>query len=119
MLIRVNDVVEVISGRDRGQRGKVLRVDRTEGKVLVEGLNRVYKHVKKSNRNPQGGRLSREDFIAVSKVMIICPKTGSPSRIGVRFLEDGSKERFARKSGVSLGVISPARAAHAKKTAKA
>lgn len=114
MLIRVNDVVEVISGRDRGQRGKVLKVDRAEGRVVVEGLNRVFKHVKKSQRNPQGGRLSKENFINVSKVMVICPKTGKPSRLGVRFLADGSKERFCRKSGVSLGVISPARASHAK-----
>jgi large subunit ribosomal protein L24 len=114
MLLRVNDIVEVISGRDRGQRGKVLKVDRAEGRVVVEGLNRVFKHVKKSQRNPQGGRLSKEDFISVSKVMIVCPKTGKPSRIGVRFLTDGSKERFCRKSGASLGVISPARPAHAK-----
>lgn len=115
MLIRVNDVVEVITGRDAGQRGKVLKVNRADGKVMVEGLNKVYKHVKRSQRNPQGGRLSREDFIDSCKVMIVCPQTGKRSRIGVRFLADGSKERFARKSGVSLGLMAPARAAHATK----
>ncbi len=115
MLIKVNDTVEVISGRDKGQRGKILRVDRKKGKVVVEGLNRVYKHVKRSQRNPQGGRLSKEAFMDVSKVMIVCPTTGKPTRMGVRFLEDGSKERFSKKSGASISVVSPASALHAKK----
>ena len=60
MLIKVQDVVEIISGRDKGQRGTVLSVDRENNKVVVEGVNRVLKHVKKSQRNPQGGRLSKE-----------------------------------------------------------
>jgi large subunit ribosomal protein L24 len=109
MLIRVGDEVVVISGRDRGQRGKVLKVDREGGRVTVEGLNRVYKHVRKSQRNPQGGRLSKEAAIEVSKVMLICPKTKERTRVGVRYLADGSKERYSKKSGVSMGIISPAR----------
>ncbi|MFM8324885.1 MAG: 50S ribosomal protein L24, partial [Pirellulaceae bacterium] len=60
MWIRVNDMVEVISGRDRGQRGKILKIDRVGNRVVVEGMQRVYKHVRKSQRNPQGGRLSKE-----------------------------------------------------------
>ena len=115
MLIKVNDTVEVISGRDKGQRGKILKVDRNKGKVVVEGLNRVYKHVKRSQRNPQGGRLSKEAFMDVSKVMIVCPTTGTPTRMGVRFLDDGSKERYSKKSGKSISLISPASALHAKK----
>jgi large subunit ribosomal protein L24 len=115
MLIKVNDTVEVISGRDKGQRGKILKVDRPNGKVVVEGLNRVYKHVKRSQRNPQGGRLSKEAFMDVSKVMLVCPTTGKPTRMGVRFLADGSKERYSKKSGNSISVIAPARALHAKK----
>ena len=115
MLIKVNDTVEVISGRDKGQRGKILKVDREKGKVVVEGLNRVYKHVKRSQRNPQGGRLSKEAFMDVSKVMILCPKTGKPTRMGVRFLADGSKERFSKRSGVAISVVSPASKLHAKK----
>ena len=115
MLIKVNDTVEVISGRDKGQRGKILKVDRTKGKVVVEGLNRVYKHVKRSQRNPQGGRLSKEAFMDVSKVMIVCPTTGTPTRMGVRFLDDGSKERYSKKSGKAISLISPASALHAKK----
>jgi large subunit ribosomal protein L24 len=115
MLIKVNDTVEVISGRDKGQRGKILKVDRTKGRVVVEGLNRVYKHVKRSQRNPQGGRLSKEAFIDVSKVMIVCPTTGQPTRMGVRFLADGSKERYSKKSGTTISVVAPARPLHATK----
>jgi large subunit ribosomal protein L24 len=115
MLIKVNDTVEVISGRDKGQRGRILRVDRANGKVVVEGLNRVYKHVKRSQRNPQGGRLSKEAFIDVSKVMIVCPTTGNPTRMGVRFLADGTKERYSKKSGASISVVSPPSALHATK----
>ena len=115
MLIKVNDTVEVISGRDKGQRGKILKVDRNKGKVVVEGLNRVYKHVKRSQRNPQGGRLSKDAFMDVSKVMIVCPTTGTPTRMGVRFLDDGSKERYRKKSGKSISLISPASAVHATK----
>ena len=115
MLIKVNDTVEVISGRDKGQRGRILKVDRVKGRVVVEGLNRVYKHVKRSQRNPQGGRLSKEAFMDVSKVMIVCPTTGVPTRMGVRFLPDGSKERYSKKSGKAISVVSPARSLHAEK----
>ena len=115
MLIKTNDTVEVISGRDKGQRGKVLKVDRESGKVVVEGLNRVYKHVKRSQRNPQGGRLSKEAFMDASKVMLVCPTTGKPTRIGVRYLADGSKERYSKKSGATISVVAPARALNAKK----
>jgi large subunit ribosomal protein L24 len=115
MLIKVNDTVEVISGRDKGQRGKILKVDRTNKKVVVEGLNRVYKHVKRSQRNPQGGRLSKEAFIDVSNVMLVCPSTGQPTRMGVRYLADGTKERYSKKSGAAISVVAPPRTLHAKK----
>ncbi len=113
MLIRVNDNVIILAGRDVGQQGKVLSVDREKNRVVVEGLNRVYKHVKRSQRNPQGGRLSKEVGIDASNVAIIDPQTGKATRIGVRFLPDGTKERYSKKSGVSLGVVSPARASRA------
>jgi large subunit ribosomal protein L24 len=115
VLIRVNDEVIVLAGRDAGQKGKVLKVDREKNRIVVEGLNRVYKHVKKSQRNPQGGRLSKEVGIDASNVAIVDPQTGKPTRIGVRFLADGTKERYSKKSGVSLGMISPPRAARAAK----
>lgn len=109
MLIKVNDTVIMLSGRDKGQTGKVIKVDRANNKLIVEGLNKIFKHVKKSQRNPQGGRLSRESFVDASKVMLVCPKTGKPTRIGVRILADGSKERYSKKSGETISVVSPAR----------
>jgi len=108
MLLRTEDQVIVITGADKGKSGKVLKVDRVKNKVVVEGVARVWKHVRKSQKNPQGGRLNKEMPIAASNVMMICPKTGKPTRVGVRYLADGSKERFAKKSGASLGKISPA-----------
>ncbi len=114
MLLRTEDQVIVIAGADRGKSGKVLRVDRTKNKVVVEGIAKVWKHVRKSQKNPQGGRLNKEMPISASNVMVVCPKTGKPSRVGVRYLADGSKERYAKKSGASLGKISPADAKYAK-----
>lgn len=114
MLIKVNDTVVVIQGDDKGVQGKVLRVDREKRRVVVEGVNRVFKHVRRSQRNPNGGRLSKEMPVDVSNVMLLCPRTGQPTRVGVRYLEDGSKERFAKVSGESLGGMSPARARYAK-----
>ncbi len=114
MLFRVNDIVVVIAGRDRGVKGKVLKVDREKGRVVVEGVSRSYKHVRKSQRNPQGGRLSREMPIDSSNVMIVDESTGKRSRLGVRYLADGSKERFLKASGRSLDTIAPPRKLYAK-----
>ena len=114
MHFRIDDEVEVIAGADKGHRGKILTIDRKKNKVVIEGAGKVWKHVRRSQKNPQGGRLSKEMPIAASNVMMIDPSTGKPTRVGVRFLDDGSKERFAKKSGKSLGKIAPARTAHAK-----
>ncbi len=116
MRIKVDDMVVVVCGDDAGQRGKVLAVDARANKVVVEGVNRVYKHVRRSQKNPQGGRLSKEMPVPASNVMVICPKTSQPTRIGYRYLADGSKERFAKRSGASLGIISPPRPSYAKET---
>ena len=120
MLIKVDDIVEVMTGADkftRGEktRGKVLRVLREKNKIVVEHVNRVYKHVGKSQKNPQGGRLSLEMPIDASNVLVVCEKCGKPSRLGKRYLEDGSKERFCKKCGAGTGQIGPARAKYAKK----
>ncbi len=115
MLFRVNDQVRVIAGADRGLEGKVLKVDRQQGKLVVEGAARVYKHVRRSQKNPQGGRLSKEMPIDSSNVMLIDPVTNQPTRIGVRYLPDGSKERYAKKSSTSLGQISPPNVRYASK----
>jgi large subunit ribosomal protein L24 len=115
MRIKVDDLVKVRVGVDRGAQGRVLKIDHKAGKAIVEGLNKVWKHVKRSQKNPQGGRLNKEMPISASNVMLIDPSSGKPTRIGVRYLDDGSKERYAKKSGASLGKIAPSRAQYAKK----
>jgi large subunit ribosomal protein L24 len=110
MLIRKGDMVRVVTGDDKGATGRVLRVMRDKNKLVVEGINRVYRHLKPSRRNPQGGRLSKEMPVDVSNVMLIDPASNKPTRIGVRILADGSKERFAKKSGASLGRIGKVKA---------
>ena len=115
MHIKKNDIVEVICGDDKGSRGRVLSVSRKTGKIVVEGINRVYKHMRRSQRNVQGGRLSREMPIDASNVMLIDPQTNQTTRVGIRFSADGRKERYAKRSGTSLGFISPPRKAHATK----
>jgi len=114
MHIKKGDTVIVMSGDDRGKRGKVLKVDPKAGKIKVEGINKVYKHVKPNQRNRQGGRLSKEMPINVSNVMLIDPQTNAPTRVGVRYLADGSKERYAKRSGLGMGRVSGPRKAYAK-----
>jgi large subunit ribosomal protein L24 len=115
MRIKTNDTVEVISGEDRGTRGKVMRIDRDKGKLVVEGVNRVYKHVRRSQKNPQGGRLSLEMPVSVSNVMLVCGSCGAAARLGARRQPDGSKERYCKKCGASNGIIAPTKAKFAKK----
>jgi large subunit ribosomal protein L24 len=113
MLIRTGDTVEVIAGNDRGQKSKVLKVDRETGKAVVEGVNRVKKHIRRSQKYPQGGVLSKEMPVQLSNLKYFCQSCGSAARLGARFLDDGSKERFCKKCGASAGEIAPAKVAHA------
>ena len=106
MFIRKDDLVVILAGDDKGKRGKVLRVLRAKGKVVVEGINRVYKHLKPSRRNPQGGRLSKEMPVDASNVAFIDPQTNTPTRVGTRSTADGSKELFAKKSGARIRTLS-------------
>ena len=115
MHIKTNDMVEVIAGDDKGVRGKVLRMVRASNKLVVEGVNRVFKHVKRSQKNPQGGRLSKEMPVPISNVLLICTKCNRGVRTGARYAKDGSKERFCRKCGGSLGTVAPARPTYASK----
>ena len=115
MWIKANDTVKVIAGEDRGTTAKVLRVNRKAGKLVVEGVNRVYKHVKRSQKNPQGGRLSKEMPVFACNVQLVCEACGAATRIGVRYLPDGVKERYCKKCGASNGQISPPKARYATK----
>ena len=96
--IRKNDNVLVISGRDRGKKGRVLRVVPAKGRVIVEGVNFIKRHTKANPRaNVKGGIVEREAALHASKVQIVCPECNRPTRIGSRRLDDGSRVRFCRK----------------------
>lgn len=114
MAVRTNDIVEVICGDDRRARGKVIKVDRKAGKLIVEGVNRVFKHVRRSQRNPQGGRLSKEMPIPISNVMVVCEACQKACRTGYRYRRDGSKERYCKRCGHPLGQTTPPRQAYAR-----
>ena len=107
--IKKGDVVAVIAGNDKGKTGEVIRVDHASGKALVQGINRVYKHLRPSRQHPQGGRIQKEMPISISNILPVDPKTNLPTRVGFRTASDGSKERVAKKSGESLGTVTKAK----------
>ena len=91
--IKKDGVVEVISGDHKGQQGKVLRVIPDEHKVIVEGVNMVYRHVRPSRRNPQGGRLKKEAALHISNVLPVDPRTGKGSRVRFEMGKNNKKQR--------------------------
>ena len=113
MLIKTGDIVEVRTGNDRGTRAKVLAVRPAKpggkpgrgGKLVVEGVNRVYRHIRRSQKNPQGGRLSKEMPIDASNVLLVCSACGKATRLGSRITADGGKERFCRACGAEQGIL--------------
>ncbi len=103
--VRKGDMVEVISGDDKGQRGKILRVDTGKDRVLVEGVNMHTKHQKPNQQNQQGGRVKMELPIHISNVLPIDPKTDKPTRVGRKKVDVNGTEksvRFSKKSGELL-----------------
>src|SRR5881397_875490 len=123
MHIRKDDIVEVISGDDAGgakgrTTARVLRVLPDVHKVVVEGINRVYKHLKPNRRNAQGGRLSKEMPIDVSNVLLYCSTCQRGVRIGKRYAADGRKERYCKKCGTGLGFLSKARRSEERRVGK-
>ena len=117
MHIRKDDLVEIIAGDDAeaGRARKVLRVLNENNKVVVEGVNRVYKHLKPNRRNAQGGRLSREMPISASNVQLFCPTCKHGVRTGHRYAADGHKERYCKKCSNGLGALSKPDPKYAKK----
>ena len=102
--LRKGDMVVVISGDDAGKKGKVLRVIKEEGRVVVEGINVIKRHTRPTPRNPAGGIIEREQAIYASKVMPVDPKTGKGTRVRFKTLENGNKVRIAVQSGEELPV---------------
>ncbi|MFQ5675621.1 MAG: 50S ribosomal protein L24 [bacterium] len=104
MQVRRNDQVLVLAGEYRGKKGKVLKVFPTQNRVIVEGINFIHRHMRPSNKMPQGGIVKKEAPIHVSNVMVICPKCSTPSRIRRDFLatkekKSRAKARFCKNCG--------------------
>ena len=100
--VKTGDTVIVISGKDKGKKGQVLAVSPKEGKVIVEKVNMVSKHVKPRKMGEQGGIVKAEGAMYASKVQIVCPRCKKPTRIGHKINEDGTKNRICRKCGEIL-----------------
>ncbi|MEE2855939.1 MAG: 50S ribosomal protein L24 [Planctomycetota bacterium] len=100
--LKSDDLVEVVSGTEKGKRGKVLRVDRGNDRVTVQGVKMVYKHLRKSQKHPQGGRIQLEAAIHISNVMLVDPKSGKPTRVRSKVTGDGKKTRVSVRSGNSV-----------------
>ncbi|HEX3652511.1 MAG TPA: 50S ribosomal protein L24 [Rhizomicrobium sp.] len=101
--IKKGDRVIVISGRDKGRKGEILKVMPQEDRALVSGVNMVKRHQKQTAR-VQGGIVNREAAVHLSNIAHVDPKTGGPTRIGFKLLGDGRKVRFAKKSGEVIDV---------------
>jgi large subunit ribosomal protein L24 len=100
--VRKGDTVVVVAGKERGKRGKVIRVIPETSRVLVENVNMIKKHQRPTQKLRQGGIIEREGPIHLSNVMLVDPQTDRPTRAGTRLLADGRKIRVARKSGEIL-----------------
>lgn len=97
--IKKGDQVIVISGEEKNKKGKVISVDPSSSRVIVEGINMVTKHTKPRNQTTPGGIIHQEAPIAACKVMHICDKCKAPTRVAYTFLEDGTKVRVCKKCG--------------------
>ena len=102
MRIRKGDDVRVISGNDKGKEGRILKVFPDSNRVIVEKVNLIKRHTKASKDVPQGGIIEKEGPINASNLMLVCPNTGNPTRIGKEMLSDGSRARVSKKSGEML-----------------
>ena len=99
MNIRKGDQVQVISGNDRGKRGKVLSVSKEKNRAIVEGIRLMKRHTRPTQRDPQGGIIEREAAIHISNLMVIDPKSDMPTRIGKKKMENGKYVRTSVRSG--------------------
>lgn len=100
--VKTGDTVVILSGKDRGSKGKVLAVSPKEGKVIIEGHNMVTKHVKPRRMGEQGGIVKAEGALYACKVQVVCPHCNKPTRVGRKLYEDGTKGRICKKCGESL-----------------
>lgn len=102
MNIKTNDTVIVLSGKDKGKKGKILSADPKSLKVIVEGVNVAKKHQKARKQGEESGIIKKETPIYASKVMLVCPKCGKATRVGHAFDKDGKKYRACKKCGAQM-----------------
>jgi len=101
-IIKKNDKVIVLVGKEKGKIGSVLKVDAEKNRVIIEKLNMVKRHTRAGGKSAQGGIIEKEAFIHMSNIMLVCNKCAEPTRIGKQILEDGSRVRACRKCGELL-----------------
>jgi len=97
--IRKNDIVKVLAGREKGKVGRVLKIDRERGRIFIEKVNMVKRHVKPGKTNPQGGIVEKEAPLAYSNVLVMCGKCNKPARIAMKVDESGEKHRTCKRCG--------------------
>ena len=100
--VKTGDTVMVISGKEKGKKGKIVAVSPKEGKVLIEGVNMVSKHVKPRQAGQEGGIVKAEGAMYACKVQLVCPHCGKATRVGHKVAEDGSKSRVCKRCGETL-----------------
>ncbi|MBN1602513.1 MAG: 50S ribosomal protein L24 [Chitinispirillaceae bacterium] len=96
--LKKNDTVQVISGEFKGKTGRIIKMIREKNKAIVENINVVKRHTKPNQKNQQGGIVEKEAAIDLSNLMLVCPKSGKPTRLGVSVLENGKRVRFSKKA---------------------
>ena len=101
--IKKGDKVFVLTGKDKGKSGRVIYVYPKRNRALIEGINLVKKHLRKSQQNPQGGIVSRESTIHLSNLGLLCPVSGKPTRLKTAVAQDGSKQRLSAKNKAVIG----------------
>lgn len=102
MHCKKGDTVIIISGKDKGKKGKVLEVSPAEGKIIVEKRNMVTKHVKPKKMGDQGGIVKAEGPLYACKAMVVCPKCGQPTRVAHKVFGDGTRQRVCKRCGGNL-----------------
>lgn len=100
--VKKGDTVIILSGKDKGKKGKIITALPKKGKVIVEGVNRVKRHTKPSQKVPQGGIIVKEAPLASAKVMLVCPNCDKPTRIGKKQLASGEYVRVCKKCGETI-----------------
>ena len=97
MKIKNNDNIKVMAGKDKGKTGKVLKILPSQNKAIVEGINYIKRHAKRTQQNPQGGIVQKELPVNISSLAVICARCSKPKRIGFSILTDGTKARYCKK----------------------